>query len=76
MKVLADSRLQLTFGARSEHESLWVFLAHPVDDVNLLQRLSYCVFKLDVTRNVGRPKLQSNIEETRTLTNKDKYKSQ
>lgn len=48
----------LTLAAGGKHEDVGVFLAHPVNHVDLLQCLSHRVFVLAVTGNVGRPKLE------------------
>lgn len=42
-----------TFTAGGEHEDFWVCLTHPVDHVDLLQRLSDSVFVLGVAGNVS-----------------------
>lgn len=56
--VKAEPVFCLTFAASDTHEDLGVFLAHPVNHVDLLQCLSHRVFVLGVTGNVGRPKLE------------------
>lgn len=42
-----------TFTAGGEHEDFWVFLTHPVDHVDLLQRLPDSVFVLGFAGNVS-----------------------
>lgn len=42
-----------TVAAAGKHEGFWVFLAHPVNHVYLLQRLSHSVFVLGVAGNIS-----------------------
>lgn len=41
-----------TLAAAGKHEDFWVILAHPVNHVYLLQRLSHGVFVLGVAGNI------------------------
>jgi len=52
--------------ASSKLENIWVFLTHHVNDIDLLQGLSNCVFVLGVTWYISGPELQEKRKHNHT----------
>lgn len=56
-QIAGSASESLTLATGGKHEGFWIFLAHPVNHIDLLQCLSDCIFVLSLTGNIGGPEL-------------------
>lgn len=60
LKLLVQGRLTLAAG--DKREDFWVFVAHSVNHIYLLQRLPHSIFVLSVAGHIGGPELRGTRE--------------